>query len=252
MLKYWVWLGLLDRNLNEKCDILEEYGNPEKAYRAMSGDDTDALTVIEFCGNAGIGIVTPDDDAYPEKLKRIYAPPAALYTLGKMPDFNGRKSLAFFGTACADEKLISLGSRISAESAEAGNIAVSPLKSVFDIKAAETSAVSGADTVCVLDRAFVKKKKGILSDAVLVSEICPLGSEPPKGNRDSFRIISALCDTAVLSAASSRSTARLFAAEALEQGRDVCIMNASSDNAARLIQQGAFSASDYSTIASRF
>lgn len=252
MLKYWVWLGLLDRNLNEKCDILEEYGNPENAFRAMNGDDSDAVTVMEFCRNAGIDILTPDDGAYPEKLKRIYAPPAALYTLGKVPDFSGRKSLAFFGTACADEQLVGRGSAISAESAGAGNISVSPLKTVFDVKAAETSILSGAETICVLDRAFVKKKKGILADAVLVSEICPLGAVPPKGNRDSFRIISALCDTAVLSAASSRSTARLFAAEALEQGRDVCIMNAASDNAARLIQQGAFSASDYSTIASRF
>ena len=57
-----------------------------------------AERVLDRCRQLGYSVITLDDPCYPEALYHIYAPPAALYVNGALPDFGNRLSVGIVGT----------------------------------------------------------------------------------------------------------------------------------------------------------
>ena len=104
----WLWLSsLTEVSPNAKAALLKIFQTPQAAFQAPHGaftgieglskrdvqilearDLTAARAIPDQCLAAGAFFLTPDDDAYPESLREIFAPPAALYVRGRLPDLD--------------------------------------------------------------------------------------------------------------------------------------------------------------------
>lgn len=189
---------------------------------------------------------------YPERLKEIYAPPYALYGLGKhcfsVPEVTaaivGARNASPYGLKNAYEygKVLS-GSGIYIISGMARGVDANAL-----FGAVEKAGTAGAVLGCGADVCYPGENRALyerlMEDGMLLSEYPP-GTPPlarhfPPRNR----IISGLSDIILVMEAKERSGSLITADFALEQGKDVYalpgpVTSALSRGTNRLIRQGA-------------
>ncbi|MBR6259228.1 MAG: DNA-processing protein DprA, partial [Oscillospiraceae bacterium] len=115
----WVWLqSVLGIGGKASVDeILREFGTAENVYEASDMQRRisnvfdekqieklntktidEAVRVVEQCKRLGLGIVTPDDESYPEKLKDIGDIPLVLYVKGGLDCLKDCVSIAMVGS----------------------------------------------------------------------------------------------------------------------------------------------------------
>ena len=227
-------------------------GITKKAAAAVAGFKNwdNIKKSLELIENAGINIVTYQDELYPAKLLEIYDRPPFLYVKGslKKEDIN----ISIVGSRLASTYGKYTTERISRELALRGVTIVSGLARGIDSAAHRGALAAQGRTIAVLgtglDVIYPPENKKLFTaigqNGAVVSEF-PLGTPPHAFNFPARnRIISGMSYGVVVVEAGEKSGSLITARLALEQGREVFAVPGSIDSAGsrgtnKLIKQGA-------------
>ncbi|WP_409969433.1 DNA-processing protein DprA [Bengtsoniella intestinalis] len=248
-IKYWLWLTQLQGlKLQSRYALLDHYGDPEEVYFADL-DQIEARQIIPSgqlsclenhsleraneilaqCDRLGIHILTIQDATYPARLRNIYDPPCVLYVKGRLPMVDeqlcvagvGTRSATPYGEACAEKLGFGLAS--------GGAVVVSGLAKGIDTAIIRGALRADGITIGVLgngiDVVYPRENRKLYEDVAakgaLVSEYPPKTQPKPMHFPVRNRILSGLCQAALVVEAPEKSGALITAKTALEQGRDV-------------------------------
>ena len=264
----WLWLSsLTEINPNAKAALLKVFGTAKAAFHAPHGafagveglskrdaqllearDLTAAQAIPDLCKAAGASFLTPDDDAYPNRLREIYAPPPVLYVRGHLPDLGREVPVAVIGTRHASPYGLKMGRNLAYELVKCKAVVVSGLTAGIDAAAAEGALAAGGVCIGVLgtpiDAAKNNLAERVLKKGALISEYPPGTPQLKTFFRARNRIAAGISEGVVVVEAPEKSGTRLFVAEALEQGKEVFAVpgNADSDTSSgtiRFLREGA-------------
>ena len=272
MLIYWIWLTTC-KGLGKSAiaPLLSYFSTAEQIYFASESDfrqvpnltvrDVRALSdksleiaegILRQCTEKKISIVTYQDAAYPSRLRNIPQPPAVLYYVGTLPDFDQEVVISIVGTRKASGYGMMTAKRLGYQIASCGGVVVSGVALGIDTMAM-IGAVSGGRTAvgvlgCGVDVVYPPSNKELFEDLKQVG--CLLSEYPPQSRPERFhfpernRILSGLALGIVVVEAPKKSGALITANCALEQGRDVFAVPGNIDVAScvgsnHLIRDGA-------------
>ena len=247
---YWVWLSSLETvSVRAKAALIRRFGDAESVFFAPSGafsaiDGVSAAEaaalerrdlgrvdeILSDCAREDLAIVTMQDALY---LRAIYAPPVVLYVRGKLPRVDDEAVIAIVGTRSASPYGLKMGRQIAYEIAKGGGIVVSGLTNGIDAAAARGAL--DADGICigVLGTAHDQNDSTLGYDVcrkgALISEYAPGRASLRSFFRERNRISAGLSLGAVAVEAPEKSGTLLFAAVALEQGREVFAVPGNAD-----------------------
>lgn len=175
----------------------------------------------------GLSVLTPDDAAYPARLRELPDPPPTLWRRGGGE--SAPAALAIVGSRRPSPYGRSMAERFGRELALAGVTVVSGLARGIDAAAHRAALDIGGGTIavlgCGLDRVYPPEHRALQEaigrNGTLLTEF-PLGAPPlahhfPRRNR----LISGLALGVVVVEAGERSGSLITARLALEQGREV-------------------------------
>lgn len=192
-----------------------------------SAEYKDTLSNFEKADELGAEIVTYIDKRYPEKLKNIYQPPAALYVLGNADILNDIIFTGMVGARRSDSYGIRMAETIASEIGQTGVGIISGGAIGIDAASHRGALRAKAPTVAVLgsglDKLYPKENIKLFQDIIenggaVVSEY-PFGMEPLAGNFPRRnRIIAGLSTALVVIRAAKRSGSLITASQALNEG----------------------------------
>ena len=267
-IKYWLWLAAQSNvSPRSKAALIAHYGSAEEAFFAPSGafarlpglSERDAAlleardlhrvdAILSACHALGLDVVTLQDAEYPARLKAIFAPPVVLFVQGSIKGLDEEAAVSVIGTRSATPYGLKMGRRLAYEIASSGGVVVSTLSPGIDEAAARGALLGGGKCVGVLGTAHSERlsplQRDIAASGALVSEYPPGTVTQKSFFRDRNRIAAGLSLAVAVVEAPSTSGALLFAAEALEQGKEIFAVpgNADAANSAgtnALLKQGA-------------
>lgn len=269
---YWIWLsevcGVASKTFGR---LVTRYDDPFELYRLEEEEiehleDVEpvlkerlcdkslesAYSILRYCKQNKVDIVTYADPRYPARLRAIEDPPVLLYCLGKFPDMNRRLCIAAVGTRRMSEYGQNTAYRIAYELSASGAVVVSGMALGIDSVCASAALEAGGKTVAVLgcgiSIAYPKEHTHLMEKiarhGAVVTEYPPMerpnGRNFPKRNR----IISGLCQGTLIVEGAVGSGALITASLAIAQGRELFALpgkvddnNAEGPN--ELIQNGA-------------
>lgn len=247
MVSHWIWLatrqGLTPR---ASLALLQAFGDVESIYYARDYSYVEGLRpqnveplldksliganeILGRCSEKGIGVLTYQDSAYPNRLKQIPDPPMVLYYKGRLPEFDGEAAIGVVGTRKASAYGCVTAKRLGFQLAKCGGLVVSGMAGGVDGMAMRGALMGGGFTVgvlgCGVDVIYPRGNLDLYKDTevrgCLISEYSP-GAPPdrwhfPRRNR----IISGLSCGVLVVEAPAKSGALITAQQALDQGRDV-------------------------------
>ncbi len=184
---------------------------------------------VEQVRSLGLSVVTLDDTAYPDRLRRVEMPPPLLFVKGSLDSLGASHAVAVVGTRWPSDKGRLIAGWIGSGLARAGAVVVSGLAVGIDGAAHAAVVGEGLATVAVLGgghaRLFPRAHER-LADAIVAAGgavVAELAPDTP-ASRGSFprrnRLVSGLADATVVVEAGRRSGALITAGWALEQGRE--------------------------------
>lgn len=225
----------------------------EKEYYALTSYLPErALPLLEYYEKVGQQVLTPDDAAYPERLRQLRDFPCALYVRGNLPPVDQILSIAVVGSRKADTVAIEAARRISAELAARGVVIVSGGAVGIDSAAHNGALRAGGKTICVLPCGL--DYPYLMDNAAMRERIAETGAlvtEYPENAgvfRGTFavrnRLISGLASGVLVVSAAKKSGTLITAACATEQNRDIFVVPGPAGDerwagAAALIEDGA-------------
>jgi DNA processing protein len=201
---------------------------------------------------AGAAILTPEDAAYPERLREIYDPPAVLWIRGNV-DLLARPGIAVVGTRHPTPYGAGMAELLSRDLANRRLVIFSGMARGVDTAAHKGAIDARGKTVAVwgtgIDVIYPKENKKLAESIVatggaIVSEY-PLGTFPaPQNFPIRNRILSGMSVGVLVIEAAEHSGTRITARCAMEQNRDVYavpgnVTNKSAWGPNTLIKQGA-------------
>jgi DNA processing protein len=206
---------------------------------------------LEKLAQAGVQVLTWDDEAYPPNLRQVYNAPPVLYIRGRL-ETRDEWAVAVVGTRRATVYGKEAARMLASDLTRAGVTVVSGMAHGIDTIAHQAALEAGGRTVavfgCGVDVIYPARNRHLATEIVqrgaLVSEY-PLGTRPEAGNfPPRNRIISGLSLGTVVVESDRGGGALITAGFAAEQGRDVFAVPGSvfartSRGTNRLIQQGA-------------
>lgn len=232
-------------------DLLDEFGSAEAIYdrfvqsggavlRGKVGDNS--VTFLQENADRSrmhemlltmqrleIGIISQEDDLYPDSLRNIQMPPALLFYRGD-PECLMGKCVSVVGSRRASPQGIEVTKKICRELSQAGVTIVSGFAMGIDTAAHEGCLEGGSPTAAILSAGIdvdypadnaVLKERIIQTGGVLLSEY------PPgcRSNRFVFqarnRIISGLGKALLMMESRIQSGSTVTVHHALDQGREV-------------------------------
>ncbi len=268
---YWIWLQLALGAGFRAATVLERWKSPKNLYQAdsferrLSGclntwqlrrmQETkleDAQKVLDTCRSNGWQILTPEQEAYPERLKSLDDFPLALYLWGTLPEIDAEVCISMVGTRKASCYGIEVAARLATGLAKAGAIVVSGGALGIDTAAHQGALALGGYTIAVLGCGFgtdYLMKNESLRKAIAATG-CVLTEFPPftQASKYTFpvrnRLISGLSLGTVVVEAAVKSGALITARFAQAQGRDVfavagSVIDPANEGTNRLIHDGA-------------
>lgn len=266
-LQYWVWLSSAAVSPKAKAALIEHYGDAEAAYHAPRGvysmlpeltaqeaerlekrDMSKANPILGACEEQYLQVITYQDARYPKRLRNIYAPPVVLYVKGKLPDVDNEALISVIGTRKASVYGLKMGRDLAYQICRGGGTVVSLLTSGVDAEAARGALLADGKCIGVLGTSHGEERGQLAQE--LAARGCLISEYPPgtRSQRQFFRernrLAAGLSVGVVVVEAPERSGTRLFAAEALEQGKEIFAVpgNADAENSAGtlgLIKDGA-------------
>src|SRR5271168_2149400 len=207
---------------------------------------------LKRVAEAGGTVLTPEDEAYPERLREIYDPPAVLWTRGDVTQL-ARPGIAVVGTRQPSPYGAGMAELLSRDLANRRMVIFSGMARGVDTAAHKGAIDAGGKTVAVwgtgIDVVYPKENKKlaesiVASGGTIVSEY-PLGTFPaPQNFPVRNRILSGMSIGVLVIEAGEYSGTRITARCAMEQNRDVFAVpgNVTNKNAwgpNTLIKQGA-------------
>jgi len=270
-LKYWLALKSIAGIGNVSFPaLIDQFGSLETIFSA-SVDELQAVPTVtkkaalgiaafknwdiikknlELTINAGISIVTCQDELYPAKLLEVYDRPPFLFVKGSLR--NDDINVSIVGSRLASTYGKYTTEKISRELALRGITVVSGLARGIDSAAHRGTLTAQGRTIAVLgsglDIIYPPENKNLFAaiceTGAVVSEFPP-GTPPRACNFPARnRIISGMSYGVVVIEAGEKSGSLITARLALEQGREVFAVPGSIDSAGsrgtnKLIKQGA-------------
>lgn len=267
---YWIWLSLIcgtRYNISEKLLVYFDM-NPENIFKAeekevlqisenqlknsFTHNLNEAKSIKEYCLLNNIGFLTPDNEYYPERLRKIKDKPVLLYYRGILPDFNNRLCITTVGTRRMTDYGKQSAYTITYDLAKCGAVIISGMALGVDGMCHRAAIDAGGQTVAVLgcgiNRVYPQEHDSLMNEIIargaVITEFKP--STPPAGFNFPLRnrIMSGLSQGTFIIEADKKSGAMITARTAIFQGRDIFAlpgkvgeMNSSGTNS--LIQQGA-------------
>jgi DNA processing protein len=242
--------GLFAASLTE----LEGLGMPAAAAQFVFEGKARVAAEDEMKRTAEAGgvILTPEDEAYPERLREIYDPPAVLWIRGDV-GLLGRPGIAVVGTRQPSPYGAGMAELLSRDLANRRLVILSGMARGVDTAAHKGAIEAGGKTIAVwgtgIDVIYPKENKKLAEQIVatggaIVSEY-PLGTFPaPQNFPIRNRILSGMSVGVLVIEAAEYSGTRITARCAMEQNRDVFAVpgNVTNKNAwgpNTLIKQGA-------------
>ena len=216
--------------------------------KALAAAESEMQRVAE----AGGTVLTPEDAAYPERLREIYDPPAVLWIRGDA-GLLARPGIAVVGTRQPSPYGAGMAELLSRDLANRRLTILSGMARGVDTAAHKGALEAGGKTVAVwgtgIDVVYPKENKQlaeriVASGGTIVSEY-PLGTFPaPQNFPVRNRILSGMSVGVLVIEAAEYSGTRITARCAMEQNRDVYAVpgNVTNKNAwgpNTLIKQGA-------------
>lgn len=247
-------LGVAERVFEASLTELEAAGMPaQSAQFLFDGKARDvAEDEIHKVTEAGGSILTQDDEAYPDRLREIYDPPAVLWVRGNQ-ELLARPGIAVVGTRHPSPYGSGMAEMLSRDLANRRLVILSGMARGVDTAAHKGAIEAGGKTVAVwgtgIDVIYPKENKKlaesiVASGGTIISEY-PLGTFPaPQNFPIRNRILSGMSVGVLVIEAAEYSGTRITARLAMEQNRDVYAVpgNVTNKNAwgpNTLIKQGA-------------
>jgi DNA processing protein len=247
-------LGAAERVFEASLTELEGLGMPAKSAQFVFEGKarTAALEEMQKTLEAGGSILTPEDEAYPERLREIYDPPAVLWIRGNV-ELLARPGIAVVGTRQPSPYGAGMAELLSRDLANRRMVILSGMARGVDTAAHKGAIEAGGKTIAVwgtgIDVIYPKENKKLAESIVatggaIVSEN-PLGTFPaPQNFPIRNRILSGMSVGVLVIEAAEYSGTRITARCAMEQNRDVYAVpgNVTNKNAwgpNTLIKQGA-------------
>jgi DNA processing protein len=247
-------LGSAERVFEASLTELEGLGMPAQSAqfifegKARVAADDELRRVAEVGGS----VLTPIDEAYPERLREIYDPPAVLWIRGNV-ELLARPGIAVVGTRSPSPYGAGMAELLSRDLANRRLVILSGMARGVDTAAHKGAIDAGGKTVAVwgtgIDVIYPKENKKLAENIVasggtIVSEY-PLGTFPaPQNFPIRNRILSGMSIGVLVIEAAEYSGTRITARCAMDQNRDVYAVpgNVTNKNAwgpNTLIKQGA-------------
>jgi len=247
-------LGAAERVFEASLTELEGLGIPAQSAQFVFEGKARAMAEDEMRRTLEVGgsVLTPEDEAYPERLREIYDPPAVLWIRGN-PDLLARPGVAVVGTRQPSPYGAGMAELLSRDLANRRLVILSGMARGVDTAAHKGAIEAGGKTIAVwgtgIDVIYPKENKKlaesiVTSGGTIVSEY-PLGTFPaPQNFPIRNRIISGMSVGVLVIEAAEYSGTRITARCAMEQNRDVYAVpgNVTNKNAwgpNTLIKQGA-------------
>lgn len=200
---------------------------------------------------AGIFAITRDDPSYPWRLEQMPDPPWVIYSKGDVSLCN-EETLGVIGTRHPSNYGIRATKELLPPVVQSGRVIVSGMARGIDTTAHHRAILAKGKTIAVIAGGFFhiypRENKllaeTLANDHLLISEYPP-DRRPQKWHfPERNRIISALSNRLFVVEAGERSGTLITVDQALEQGRDVCVLpgpiySKTSMGTNRLIEQGA-------------
>ena len=269
----WLTYGML--SAESLREVLNHFGSAEAVYGSFVGTDGRALKELGVSAEAianlrtqadagqmhhmmltmqrfNVGIMSYNDDIYPDSLRNIQQPPALLFYRGNLNCLMGR-CVTVVGSRSASPRGLEATRKVCADLGRAGVTTVSGLAVGVDAAAHEGCMEGGMPTAAVLACGMdveypaenIALRESIVSSGGVVLSEYPFGMRP---NKFVFsvrnRIMSGLGKALIMMECRIRSGSMLTVQHALEQGRDVFaypgIPNSEwSEGAHQLLREGA-------------
>lgn len=271
MLQSWIWFAELKHiPLLHKHRLLEHLGDPQVLYETSDAelqklgvsdayrkalqekDLSNAQKILKTCNQKGIGILTIQDDAYPERLRHIPDAPLVLYYRGLLPRWDAYPVVGMVGTRKSSAYGLQVARQMGYEIAATGAIVASGGARGGDAAGMEGALQAGGMVVSVMgsgvDVLYPPQNRrlfeAVLKTGCLISEYPPGEGGLPWHFPERNRIISGISNGVLVTEAPERSGALITAERALEQGRDVFAVPGNIDSVTcrgsnALLQQGA-------------
>src|ERR1700678_2696501 len=239
-------LGAAERLFEASLTELEGLGMPARSAQFCFEGKGRAVA------EAGGSVLTPEDEAYPDRLREIYDPPAVLWIRGNV-ELLARPGIAVVGTRQPSPYGAGMAELLSRDLANRRLIILSGMARGVDTAAHKGAIEAGGKTIAVwgtgIDVIYPKENKKlaesiVTSGGTIVSEY-PLGTFPaPQNFPIRNRILSGMSVGVLVIEAAEYSGTRITARCAMEQNRDVYAVpgNVTNKNAwgpNTLIKQGA-------------
>jgi DNA processing protein len=247
-------IGAAEQVLEASLTELEGTGMPAQSAQFVFEGKAKAAAEDELkrVAEAGGSILTPEDEAYPERLREIYDPPSTLWIRGDV-SLLARPGIAVVGTRQPSPYGAGMAELLSRDLANRRMVILSGMARGVDTAAHKGAIEAGGKTVAVwgtgIDVIYPKENKKLAEQIVatggtIVSEY-PLGTFPaPQNFPIRNRILSGMSVGVLVIEAAEYSGTRITARCAMEQNRDVYAVpgNVTNKNAwgpNTLIKQGA-------------
>ena len=249
-LVYRIWALMVFGAGNRVLNELDGY-SPKELYEALQeGSDeklmhtartarkyldtplSKAEAVLEECAAKHIGIVTVDDDTYPERLRNIYAPPVVLFYKGDLRGMDERPAMGVVGTRKPSEYSRYVASALVTGLVRSGFSIVSGMAEGIDICASLAAVHNGGRVYevlgCGVDYDYPKNniryREKLIEHGAIISEFLP-GTQPlPSYFPQRNRILAGLSDGIAVIEAGSRSGSLNTSTHALNQGKNVYVI----------------------------
>jgi len=247
-------LGTGSRVLEASLTELEGAGMPARSAQFVADGRAQVVAEEEMkrVSEAGGLVLVFEDEAYPERLREIYDPPAVLWVRGDV-EVLSQPGIAVVGTRQPSPYGAGMAELLSRDLAHRGVAIFSGMARGVDTAAHKGAVDAGGKTVAVwgtgIDVVYPKENKKlaesiVASGGAIVSEY-PLGTFPaPQNFPVRNRILSGMSIGVLVIEAGEYSGTRITARCAMEQNRDVYAVpgNVTNKNAwgpNTLIKQGA-------------
>lgn len=244
---YWLWLVMVFGVANKKLpEILQNTESVRELYYALHDPDCGLLNdkersrlrktsleqaqqVLAYCEKNGIGIMTRDDEIYPDSLRHIYNPPCVLFYRGDPSLLHRGMLLTAVGTRRPSEYSRKVADWLCTDLARCNVIICSGCAVGLDAAAHWAAVRQETPTIgvlgCGVDFDYPHEnrelKERIVKNGLLLSEYFPgtqpYGSHFPVRNR----ILAGISEAVLVLEAGAQSGSLITANLACEQGKSV-------------------------------